>query len=94
MARRLYVYYRVPAAGLAALQAEVAALQAGLMAAYPGLQAELLRRPALREGEQEVTVMEAYAGGDVTAWLAALDKAVACRPALPRPRHAEAFDTL
>lgn len=92
MARRLYVYYRVAEAGLAALRAEVGALQTGLMAAHPGLTAELLRRPDLRDGQ--VTVMEAYAGGDVPAWQAALDRAVADHPALPRPRQAEAFDGL
>lgn len=92
MARRLYVYYRVPEAALPSVLAELRALQADLMAAHPGLHAELLRRPDLREGE--VTVMEAYAGGDVRAWTTALAKAVAARPALPAPRHTEAFDEL
>ena len=92
MARRLFVYYRVAEAALPALLAELRAMQAGLMAAHPGLSAELLRRPELRDGD--VTVMEAYAGGDVTAWTAALAQAVAAHPALPMPRHAEAFDEL
>ncbi len=92
MARRLYVYYRLAESGLAALRAEVAALHTGLMAAHPGLQAELLRRPELHDGQ--VTVMEVYAGGDAAAWRVALDRAVADRPALPQPRHVETFDTL
>ena len=92
MARCLFVYYRVLEAALPAVLAEVRALQAGLMAAQPGLKAELLRRPELRDGE--VTLMEAYAGGDLTAWSVALDAAVAARPALPAPRHAETFDEL
>ena len=92
MARRLFVYYRVLAAALPAVLVEVRALQAGLMAAHPGLQAGLLRCPDLRDGE--VTLMEAYAGGDVPAWVAALASAVAARPSLPAPRHAETFDEL
>ena len=92
MARRLFVYYRVLAAALPAVLVEVRALQAGLMAAHPGLRAGLLRRPEPRDGE--VTLMEVYAGGDVPAWAAALDAAVAARPALPAPRHAETFDEL
>lgn len=92
MARRHYVYYRLPEAALPALLAELRPMQAGLMAAHPGLRAELLRRPELRDGE--VTVMESYAGGDSSAWSPALAQAVAARPALPAPRHAETFDEL
>ena len=92
MARRLFVYYRVLEAALPAVLVEVQAMQADLMAAHPGLNAELLRRPELRDGE--ITLMEAYAGGAVTAWTTALASAVAARPALPAPRHAEAFDNL
>ena len=92
MASRLFVYYRVREAALPSVLVEVQALQADLMAAHPGLNAELLRRPELRDGE--LTLMEAYAGGDVTAWTMALASAVAARPALPVPRHAEAFDNL
>ena len=79
-------------AALPAALAEARRLQTGLMAAHPGLKAELLRRPELRDGE--VTMMEVYGGGDVPAWQAALALALADHPALPRPRHAEAFDTL
>lgn len=92
MTRRLFVYYRVPEAALPTVLVEVRSLQAGLMAAHPGLNAELLRRPELGDGE--ITLMEAYAGGDVTAWTTALALAVAARPALPAPRHAETFDAL
>ena len=83
---------RRPEAALPALLAELRPLQAGLMAAHPGLRAALLRRPELRDGE--VTVMESYAGGDPAAWSPALEQAVAARPALPAPRHAETFDEL
>ena len=92
MARRLYVYYPVVAEALPAVLAEVRALQAGLMAAHPGLSAELLRRPDL--SGTEITLMETYAGADLQAWSLALAAAVAARPALPAPRHAEIFDEL
>ena len=90
MARRLYVYYRAAEAAMPTVLAEVRALQASLMAAHPGLSAELLRRPEPSGGE--ITLMEAYAGGDVAAWTMALAAAVAARPALPATRHAETFD--
>ena len=92
MPRRLYVYYRVAEAALPALRAELASLQNSLMATHPGLQAQMLRRPDLRDGE--VTVMETYVGGDATAWPTALAQAVAAHPALPGQRHAEWFDEL
>ena len=92
MARRHYVYYRLPQAGLPALLAELRPMQAGLMAAHPGLRAELLRRPDLQGGQ--VTLMECYAGGDPDSWSPALAQAVAARPALPAPRHSETFDEL
>ena len=88
--RRLYVYYRVPEPALAATVAAVRAMQAALVAAHPGLRAELLRRPELRDGE--VTLMETYAG---EAGLSpALEAAIAqAASALPQPRHTERFDT-
>jgi Domain of unknown function (DUF4936) len=89
MARRLYVYYRVPQAQLAAAAAAVRQVQATLVAAHPGLQAELLRRPELRDGD--VTLMETYAGPLTGAVLAAITQA---KSALPPPRHSEHFDTL
>jgi hypothetical protein len=89
MARRLYVYYRVPQAQLDATVAAVRQVHAALVAAHPGLQAELLRRPELREGE--VTLMETYAGPLTDVVLAAITQATS---ALPQPRHSEHFDTL
>lgn len=91
MDRRLYVYYRVPEPALAATVTAVRAMQATLAAAHPGLQAELLRRPELRDGE--VTLMETYAAaaGISPALQAAIDAAAR---ALPQPRHTESFDPL
>ena len=87
--RRLYVYYRVPEPALAATVAAVRTVQADLIAAHPGLHAELLRRPELRDGE--VTLMETYAG--VTGISPALEAAIAqAASTLPQPRHTERFD--
>jgi hypothetical protein len=87
--RRLYVYYRVAEARLAETVTAVRAMQAALGGLHPGLAAELLRRPNLRDGE--VTLMEAYAGPVTGGFVAALDAAAG---ALPQPRHAESFETL
>ena len=87
--RRFYVYYRVPEADLAATVTAVRAVQAALLQQHPGLQAELLRRPELRDGE--VTLMETYVGGLTATVLAAIDSATR---ALPQPRHAEHFEPL
>ena len=89
MARRLYVYYRVPQAQLAATVAAVRQVQSALAGAHPGLQAELLRRPELRDGE--VTLMETDARPLTDVVLAAITQATS---ALPQPRHSEHFDTL
>ncbi|GCL61251.1 DUF4936 family protein [Pseudaquabacterium pictum] len=89
MARRLYVYYRVPQALLAATVAAVRQVQTALAAAHPGLQTELLRRPELRDGE--VTLMETYAGPLSEAVFAAITQATS---ALPQPRHSEWFQPL
>ncbi len=89
MARRLYVYYRVAEAQLAAVVAAVRQVQAGLVVSHPGLQAELLRRPELRDGD--VTLMETYAGPLTDTVLASITQATS---ALPQPRHSEYFDTL
>jgi hypothetical protein len=83
---RLYVYYRVPQARLAATVAQVHAMQSVLQARFAGLRTGLLRRPELRDGE--VTLMETYAGAADEAFAAALDAAAA---ALPQPRHTERF---
>jgi hypothetical protein len=86
MAPRLYVYYKVPEAALAATVDAVHRLQAGLRAAHPGLQAALLRRPELQVGQ--VTLMETYAGALTPAVEAAIAEATS---ALPQPRHSEHF---
>ncbi len=94
MARRLYVYYRVAATALPAALQAVLAMQASLVQAHPGLCAELLRRPGLREGD--VTLMEAYTGPAsalADTLLLALAQAAA-RSGLPNARHAEWFDEL
>ena len=88
-ALRLYVYYRVGSPALGVTVQAVRLVQAALLAAHPGLQAELLRRPALDPAE--VTVMEVYAGSVTPALLAAIEQAAA---ALPQPRHNELFEVL
>ncbi|MBL8353158.1 MAG: DUF4936 family protein [Burkholderiaceae bacterium] len=89
MARRLYVYYRVAEADLGRTVVAVRSMQQALVAANPGLQAGLLRRPELRDGQ--LTLMETYAGAVAPALAGLLADAAA---ALPQPRHAEWFDTL
>ncbi len=86
MALRLYVYYKVPAAALAATVAAVHRVQAALRTAHPGLQAELLRRPEVPGGQ--VTLMETYAGALSPQVEAAIAEATS---ALPQPRHSERF---
>lgn len=85
---RLYVYYRVPEPALAALLPRVRAMQAGLLAGHAGLQAGLLRRPELRDGE--VTLMETYAGLPEAGFEGLLAEAAAAA-GLPQPRHTERF---
>ena len=97
MDRRLCVYYRVSEPLLAATVAAVRAMQAALTEAHPGLRAELLRRPELRDGE--VTLMEIYAATDaatdgVTPALQAAITQAAATLLLPQPRHHESFDPL
>lgn len=89
MTRRLYVYYRVDEAALAATLAAVQALQTELRAAHPGLRAGLQRRPEALLGQ--VTLMETYAGAVTPALLQALDSAAS---GMPQPRHNEVFDVL
>ncbi len=91
--RRLFVYYRVAEPALAATVAAVRTMQAALSEAHPGLRAELLRRPELRDGE--VTLMETYASGAGVS--PALESAIAQAAnslplPLPQPRHTERFD--
>ncbi|MEK8052271.1 DUF4936 family protein [Ideonella sp. DXS22W] len=83
---RLYVYYRVPEPALPGVLSQVRAMQARLVETHPGLRAEVLRRPELREGQ--VTLMETYAGAVDQAFVSALDAAAAT---LPQPRHTERF---
>ena len=89
MACRLYVYYRVAEADLGRTVGAVRVMQQSLVAAHPGLQAELLRRPELRDGQ--VTLMETYAG-DLPPALA--DLLAGAAAGLPQPRHDEWFETL
>ena len=89
MTRRLYVYYRVDEAALAATVAAVHALQLGLRATHPGLRVGLLRRPEALLGQ--ITLMETYADAVTPALLQALDAAAS---GLPQPRHNEVFDVL
>ena len=96
MAERLYVYYRVDQADFAAVQAAALDLQSSLRRAHPGLQAELLRRPDLRDGQ--ATLMETYAQADgVDAALAQAIEAAAAKSLarwLKGPRHCERFEPL
>lgn len=95
-ARRLYVYYRVAEAQLAVVVEAVRAMQARLCRDHPGLEARLLRRPDVRDGE--VTVMETYAHVDgVDAALQAAIAAAAATslpPGLAAGRHVEVFEAL
>ena len=54
----LYVYYRLDTSAAASALAVVRAFQRELCAAHPGLQARLLRRAEIEEGQQ--TWMEIY----------------------------------
>ena len=96
MAERLYVYYRVDQADFVAVRAAALDLQATLRRDHPGLQAELLRRPDLREGQ--ATLMETYAQADgVDAALAQAIEAAAAKSLarwLKGPRHCERFEPL
>ena len=71
-------------------------LQSTLCRDHPGLQAELLRRPDLRDGQ--ATLMETYAHADgVDAALAQAIEAAALKSLarwLKGPRHCERFEPL
>ena len=96
MAERLYVYYRVDQADFVAVRAAALDVQATLRRDHPGLQAELLRRPDLRDGQ--ATLMETYAQADgVDAALAQAIEAAAAKSLarwLKGPRHCERFEPL
>ena len=85
---QLFVYYRVPEALLTATVLLARQMQAGLRQRWPALQAGLLRRPELRDGE--VTLMECYAGVPRDLLQPALGEAASALP-LPLPRHSERF---
>lgn len=95
-AQRLYIYYRVAEADLAAALAAGQALRQHLLAAHLGLAAELLRRPGVQGGH--ITLMETYAHpqgvGDALAGLIEQHAAAALAPWLQGPRHVERFEAL
>ncbi len=95
-AQRLYIYYRVAEADLAAALAAGQALRQHLLAAHPGLAAELLRRPGVQGGH--ITLMETYAHpqgvDDALAGLIELHAAAVLAPWLQGPRHVERFEAL
>ena len=98
----LFVYYKVPADNLAAVTAAMHFTQGRLRAEYPGLMAELWRRPqgddAADQTSSLVTVMETYQRpGGIDASLAqTIEQAAATALAghLRSPRHTELFQTL
>lgn len=92
---RLYVYYRVPEAQLAATVAAVRQMQAALaQTAPPGaIHMALLRRPEAAHGD--LTLMEAYVETLHGALGAGFEAALAqAAQALPQPRHVERFELL
>ena len=95
-ARRLYIYYRVAEADLAALLIAAEQRRRTLLAAHPGLIAGLLRRPGAQGGH--ITLMETYAHArgvdDALAGLIEQQAAAALGPWLQGPRHVEQFDAL
>lgn len=88
------MYYRVAAADLAAVVDAVRALQQDLRTEFPGLQAELLRRPGT-DANGAVTLMEVYVlppGLDGTALEV---RTAACSARwLQGSRHVERFEAL
>ncbi len=86
----LYIYYQVPEAKAAALQAAVRAMQAQL-AVQHGVAGQLKFRPQASDGLQ--TWMEVYPATP-PAFRAALDAAVAqaaLAQSISGPRHSEIF---
>ena len=95
-AQRLYIYYRIAEADLAAVLAAVHDLQQTLLAAQPGLRAELLRRPGLQDGQ--ITLLEIYAHAHgmhepLAQWIERR-AAATLAPWLQGPRHVERFESL
>ncbi len=92
-ARRHYVYYRVDAADVAPAIEAALAVQAALRTAHPELQAELLRRPGVRDGQ--VTLMETYAFAPGHDAAEVETRADAATSRWRRgPRHVEVFEPL
>jgi hypothetical protein len=94
--RRLFVYYKLPAATARVAGEAARAAQRALCERLDGLQAELLRRPFVA-GLPEATLMETYArpGGIDAAMQAAIEAmlAAALAPWLAGgARHVEVFE--
>ncbi len=87
---RLYVYYAVPEAELAAVSRAAKSMQAELTRAHPGLVCELLRRPGVQPAG--VTLMETYMAPDLRHDFTSVLRDAAA--ALPQPRHVEVFEPL
>ena len=92
--RELFIYYRLASAHAAVAQAAVLKMQTTLSADHPGLQARLLCRPEIHDGQQ--TWMETYAlcgsEGITPALQASIGAAAQALPAcLAVPRHTEIF---
>lgn len=94
--QELFIYYRCKAGDSEALRQAALAVQARLCKSFPGLEARLLRRPAL-PSDETVTWMETYrfdAVAPVAAWQQAVQQqaAAALAPWTLGPRHLEIFE--
>lgn len=94
--RRLYVYYRVALADLAACAQAVRTFQTELRRTHPELRCELLQRPESEDVAGQRTLMETYArsGGVDEALQAHIAHAAATALALlvTGTRHVEVFE--
>ncbi|MDZ5458319.1 DUF4936 family protein [Azohydromonas lata] len=94
--RRLYVYYRVALADLAACGQAVRTFQTELQRAHPDLVCELLQRPQSEDVAGQRTLMETYArpSGVDEALQAHIAHAAATALALlvTSTRHVEVFE--
>lgn len=93
LAPQLFVYYRVPAADVAAASVAVRELHAVWCAQHPAMACELLQRVDAAAGL--VTLMEVYrcADGVTSAWQARIeaDATAALAGRLVGERHVEVF---
>lgn len=91
----LYLYWRTPAARVAAAQQALAAWQQALVAREPGLHARWLRRADAANAGEEVTLMEIYTrDGGIEAPLRRAIEAEGSRALadyIAGTRHVEAF---